>query len=166
MKATRPGIVGTLAKVGMLAKVVNQRARPITAGTPLTSRMTIRTPLISTAPGPPESGSEKVCKGREASNFQQGHKQQQQDLTTETSVTAWCTAAEKIETSLMSTAEGTPSTARMPATVETTTTVLIRRDSNRNRDANNALLFTAHPKGAAWLSRVQRGLVGSAQSLV
>jgi hypothetical protein len=54
MKATRPGTVGTLAKEGMLAKVVNQRARPITAGTPLTSRMTaaagtIGTPLISTA---------------------------------------------------------------------------------------------------------------------
>jgi hypothetical protein len=41
------------------------------------------TPFMSTAAGPPESGSGKVCKGREASNFHQGHKQQQQDLTTE-----------------------------------------------------------------------------------
>jgi hypothetical protein len=62
MKATRPGTVGTLAKVGMLAKVVNQRARPITAGTPLTSRMTIRTPLISTAAWPPESAVGKSAK--------------------------------------------------------------------------------------------------------
>jgi hypothetical protein len=50
MKATtRPGTVGKLAKVGMLAKVVNQRERPITAGTQLTSMTaaagTIGTPL-------------------------------------------------------------------------------------------------------------------------
>jgi hypothetical protein len=61
----------------------------------------------------------------------------QQDLTTETSVTAWWTASEKIGTSLLTTAEGTPSTAGMPAAVETPTTILISWDSKSNRDANN-----------------------------
>jgi hypothetical protein len=144
MKATtRHGTVGKLAKAGMLAKVMNQRERPITAGTQLTSMTAaagiIGAPLISTAAGPPESGSGKVCKGREASDFQQGHRQQQQDLTTETSVTAWWTAAEKIGTSLMSTAEGTHSTAGMPATVETPTTVFLS-DLFQNQVPNHIII--------------------------
>jgi hypothetical protein len=53
--------------------------------------------------------------GRKDNNIQQGHQQQQQELTTR----KLTTAAETIGTSQMSTAEGRPATARKPEIVET-----------------------------------------------
>jgi hypothetical protein len=63
---------------------------------------------MSTAAGPPESDSRKVSISREDSNIQQGHQQQQQQLS-------------NIQTS---TAEGRPATKEMPEIVEMPTTVL------------------------------------------
>jgi hypothetical protein len=57
---------------------------------------------------------------RKYSNIQQGHQQQQQELTIRT----FETAAETIGTSQTSTAEGSPSTAEMPEIVELPATVL------------------------------------------
>jgi hypothetical protein len=73
-----------------------------------------------TAAEPPESDSRKVSNIREDSDIQQGHQQQQQELTTRT----LATAAETIGTSQTSTAEGRPATAKIPEIVEMPTTEL------------------------------------------
>jgi hypothetical protein len=60
----------------------------------------------------------------EASNIKQFSHQQQHELTTKTLATVGWRAVETIGTSKTSTAEGRPATAGMPATEETSTTLL------------------------------------------
>jgi hypothetical protein len=68
---------------------------------------------MSTVSEPPESDDRKGRNStREDSNIQQGHQQQQQELTFTTRTLA--TAADTIGTSWMSTAEGRPATEGMP----------------------------------------------------
>jgi hypothetical protein len=85
--------------------------RPTSAGTLLNSEMTASGTIekwMSTAAGPPESGSRKVSNIREDNNIMQGHQQQHQELTTRTLTTA----AETKGTSQMSTQKGDPQQQR------------------------------------------------------
>jgi hypothetical protein len=81
---------------------------------------TIGTSWMSTAAGPPELDSKKFSNSREDSNIQQGHLQQQQELTTRISATA----AETIESSQLSTSERKPARAGVLDKTEMPTTVL------------------------------------------
>jgi hypothetical protein len=80
---------------------------------------------MTTAAGPPESDSKKLSNSRGTTNIEHGRQQQQQKFTIRTLVTEGGRQQRQyVGTSKTSTAEGRHTSAEMPATVETPTTVL------------------------------------------
>jgi hypothetical protein len=93
---------------------------------------------MPTAAGAPESDRRRGTNSREDNIIQQGHQEQQQELTTRT----LATAAETIATSQTSTAEGRPAIAEMPATFS--------RDTSKN--SRNSQLAAAETIGTSQTS--------------